>query len=265
MRLLLTVLFALSLGCAPATEAPETTEAPAETPLHWYLLAGQSNMAGRAEVGELDRTPVDRVLALTQAGAVEPAREPLHWDKPERIGVGPGFAFGRAMAEAKPDVRIGLIPGAVGGSSIRAWVPGGLHEQTNTHPWDDAIARTKTALATGGELEGILWHQGESDSNDFAPEYEAALIDLVERFRAELGDPDLPFVAAKMADFWVAGHPEGETINAAIAALPEKLPRTAVVEADGFQHLGDDTHLDIDAERELGARYARAMLELERR
>lgn len=262
MRTLLIALVALALGCGAAPETPKTA---AEPPLDWYLLAGQSNMAGRAEVGELDGTPVERVLALTESGAVEPAREPLHWDKPEIVGVGPGFAFGRAMAAAKPDARIGLIPAAVGGSSIRVWVPGGVHPQTNTTPWDDAVARTRAALAAGGKLRGILWHQGESDSNEFAPEYEAALVDLVERFRTELGDPELPFVAAKMADFWVAGHPEAETINAAIASLPERLPRTAVVEADGFAHLGDDTHLDVASERELGARFAQAMLELEAR
>ena len=45
----------------------------------------------------------------------QPAVEPLHFDKPKIVGVGLGLAFGKAMAEAEPDVTIGLIPCAVGG------------------------------------------------------------------------------------------------------------------------------------------------------
>ena len=160
--------------------ALQPTAESAEPPLHLYLLAGQSNMAGRGDVEESDRTPAPNVFALDSTMVWGPAKEPLHFDKPDIIGVGPGFAFGRAMAEAKPGVRIGLIPGAVGGSSIRAWRPNEVHPQTNTRPWDDAISRTFRVLAQqGGELKGIIWHQGEADSNEFAPQYEDALADLV--------------------------------------------------------------------------------------
>jgi hypothetical protein len=252
----------LLLGsCGPA---PEPTAKSTEAPLELYLLAGQSNMAGRGDVEQLDRTPVPNVFALDSNMIWGAAKEPLHFDKSDVIGVGPGFAFGRAMAEANPGVRIGLIPGAVGGSSIRAWRRNEVHQQTNTRPWDDAVSRTFRVLAQqGGGLKGIIWHQGEADSNEFGPQYEGALMDLVERFRREFQDPDLPFVAAPLADYFVAGNPAAADINAATARLPERLPHTAVVSAEGMTPKADNVHLDTASAREIGRRYAEAMLTLQ--
>lgn len=261
VSLICSAVLLLLLGCSTASQP--VAELP-ESPLHIYLLAGQSNMAGRGDVEDLDRTPVPNVFALNSAMEWVEAKEPLHFDKPDVIGVGPGFAFGRAMAEANPGVRIGLIPGAVGGSSIRAWLPNEVHTQTNSRPWDDALSRTFRVLAQqGGELKGIIWHQGESDSNEFAPQYEAALVDLVERFRREFHDPDLPFIAAQLADFYVADNSAGGEINAAIANLPERLPHTAVVTAEGLTPKSDNIHLDTASAREIGRRYAEAMLALQ--
>ena len=257
MRKLLPLL-CLLIGCA-GTPAPEP-EAPAEPPFWLFILAGQSNMAGRGAVEAIDSTPHPRVFALEQDGAWGPAAEPLHWDKPDIVGVGPGYAFGRAMAERFPDVRIGLIPTAVGGSSIRAWVPGGLHEQTQSHPWDDALQRIEHVReVTGGELKGIIWHQGESDSADFHDEYAAAVADLISRFRAELGEPDLPFVAGQMGAFYVDAHPGSEIVNAAIADLPNQVAHTAFVSAENTVHKGDDVHFDSASARTMGERYAAAM------
>jgi len=242
-------------GCAA-----EPPAAPSEPPLHLYLLAGQSNMAGRGPVGDADSETHPRLLALKLDHGWGPASDPLHWDKPAIVGVGPGLAFGKAMAERSPGVRIGLIPAAVGGSSIRVWVPGGVHEQTNSRPWDDAVSRTFRVLALqGGELKGVIWHQGESDAKDFSEQYGGALADLIERMRHEFEAPDLPFVAAKLSSFWVESRPGGKTINEAIAKLPETVPLTAYVSGEGFEHKGDDVHLDSASARELGRRYAEAM------
>ena len=121
-------------------------------------------MAGRGTVGPEDTAAHSRVFCLDRAALWMPATEPLHFDKPI-AGVGPGLAFGKAMAEHAPNVRIGLIPCAVGGSPIRSWQPGGYWEQTEGHPYDDALARCQIAQQSG-VLKGFLWHQGESDSNE---------------------------------------------------------------------------------------------------
>lgn len=257
MQKLALLLPLLLIGCGSQPPAPETK---AEPRLWLFVLAGQSNMAGRGPVEAIDSTPHPRVFALKQDGSWGPAAEPLHWDKPDIAAVGPGYAFGRAMAERFPDVRIGLIPTAVGGSSIRAWIPGGLHEQTQSHPWDDALERIKHVReTTGGELKGIIWHQGESDSADYHDEYAAAIADLIVRFRTALDAPSLPFVAGQMGAFYVDKHPGAEVVNAAIAALPEKVEHTAFVSAEGTVHKGDEVHFDSASARLMGERYAEAM------
>ena len=260
MKKLALLVSLLLLGCGAETPAPETEPEP---PLWLFVLAGQSNMAGRGAMEAIDSTPHPRVFALKPDGSWGPAAEPLHWDKPNIVGVGPGYAFGRAMAERFPEVRIGLIPTAVGGSSIRAWVPGGLHEQTQSHPWDDALQRIAHVRDTiGGELKGIIWHQGESDSKDYHDEYAGAIADLVARFRAELGEPALPFVAGQMGAFYVEAHPGSEIVNAAIAAMPNSVENTAFVSAEGTVHKGDDVHFDSASARAIGERYAEAMATL---
>jgi hypothetical protein len=251
---------ALTSGCASPRAA---TEPGPERP-QLFLLAGQSNMAGRGVLEAEDRVPHPRVLVLDRNDAWVPAVEPLHFDKPI-AGVGPGRAFGIAVAEALPEARIGLIPAAVGGSPITAWAPGVRYAETGAYPYDDAIRRARIAMRDG-ELKAILWHQGESDANaQAAPLYAERLRALVERFRADLGVPDLPVIVGQIGRFegkpWSPSH---EMVDAAHRALPSGLPNVRYVSADGLAHKGDTLHFSAPAARELGRRYAEAYLTLER-
>ena len=174
-------------------------------------------------------------------------------------GLGQGFAFGRAIAEANPGVRIGLIPAAVGGSSIYTWRPGAVHEQTNTRPYDDAVSRVFRVMALyDGELKGIIWHQGESDRNHTAG-YEDALVELIQRFRTAFQTPDLPFVAARLARYYTETEPGAVAVNEAIDRVQGRLENVAVIETSDLGHKGDGVHLDAVSSRELGKRYAKQM------
>src|SRR5690606_22650149 len=125
-----------------------------------------SNMAGRGKVtGWYAKQQHPRVAMLNQAGEWVMATHPLHFDKPTMAGVGPGLSFGMAMAEATPDAIIGLVPCAVGGTPIATWSPGAYDQNTDTHPYDDAEQRIRQAMETG-TVKGIIWHQGEGDSNE---------------------------------------------------------------------------------------------------
>jgi hypothetical protein len=165
-----------------------------------YLLVGQSNMAGRGYVEAQDTVPNRHVLRLNPAGQWEIAKDPIHFDKPV-AGVGLGLAFGRAMAAADTSSSIGLIPCAVGGSGIDAWAPGAYFADTNTHPYDDALARARLAQQMG-TLAGIIWHQGETDSSpEKSTTYGPKLAALIARFRADLQAPNVPFVAGQLPAF----------------------------------------------------------------
>jgi hypothetical protein len=240
----------------------QTASLPAKENFHLFLLVGQSNMAGRGVVADQDKVPIPRVLMLNQAGQWVPAIEPMHFDKPS-AGVGLGRTFAQQIAAANPGVTIGLIPCAVGGSPIDAWKPGAFYAETKVHPWDDAMVRAKLALQAG-TLKGILWHQGESDSNpQLAPVYEPKLLDLVKRFRAELNAPNVPFIAGQMGRF--SGAPWNENqirVDQAYRDLPGKVPFAAYVSAEGLKDKGDNLHFDADSFREFGRRYAEAYLKL---
>lgn len=247
----------LAAWCVGATAQ---VRLPEKEKFELYLLVGQSNMAGRGEVEAQDKVEHGRVLMLTKEGTWAAAVDPMHFDKPV-AGVGLGRTFGLRIAEARPGVTVGLIPCAVGGSPIDAWRPGEFYEPTKSHPWDDAMRRAKVALRSG-VLKGILWHQGESDSNEkLAAGYGAKLADLVARMRRELGTEGVPFVVGQMGRFEGAAWDEWRVmVDTAHRELPGKVKGTAYVSSEGLMHKGDRLHFDAASYRELGRRYAEAYL-----
>ncbi|NLZ04839.1 MAG: sialate O-acetylesterase [Phycisphaerae bacterium] len=227
---------------------------------HLYLLAGQSNMAGRGVLTEQDKTAHPRVFALNRENRWVPAVEPLHFDKPAIVGVGPGLAFGKAMAEADPNVIVGLVPCAVGGSPISVWRPQAHYPATGVHPYDDAIARCRIA-GQRGVFKGVLWHQGESDSNaEDGPLYAQRLTELIRRLRQDLSAPDLLFVAGTPADAFIARTPDSRFVIEAIRAAAKVDERVFWVSAAGLACKDDQVHFNTEAARTLGLRYAQAML-----
>ena len=252
------------LMCAASAAAAEKTpqvKLPPQKHFYLFLLVGQSNMAGRGRIAEVDRQPLPKVLVYSQSQRWIPARAPLHFDKPNVVGVGIGRAFAKAVTQANPQCTVGLIPCAVGGSPISTWQPGGYHRSTKTHPWDDMLHRARAALPVG-TLKGILWHQGESDCQpELAAQYEDRLQALISRFRQKLQSPTVPFLAGQMGQFpeqpWDAAK---RRVDAAHRALPGQVARTAFVPSLGLGHKGDEVHFDAKSYRELGRRYARAWL-----
>ena len=239
---------------------PAGTPLPPKEKLHLYILMGQSNMAGRGQLETEDRTPHPRVLVFTLSNQWAAATEPITRDRKAGLGVGPGLAFGKAMAEREPEVTIGLVPCAVGGTPLSRWMKG--HDL-----YSNAVVRAKAAMAAG-TLKGILWHQGESDSGrpELAESYGQRLEQMVRDIRGELEAPELPFVAGQIGEFLYDRGPDkspyARVINQAIADLPKHLAHAAFVPSKGLQHKGDVLHFDSAAQREMGRRFAEAMIRL---
>ena len=255
--LIVTACLAVSPG-AYGQSLPDSLELPPKEHFHLFLLVGQSNMAGRGEVEEHDRVAHPRVLTFTQDNTWAPAVDPIHFDKPV-AGVGLGRRFGIDLATRDSSITIGLIPAAVGGSSIGTWEPGSWFDQTESYPYDDAVRRARRAMQDGS-LKGILWHQGESDSPpERARLYETKLHALIKRFRKDLGYPDMPFLIGQLGQF--PDHPWDEgrrRVNAAHAWTPKTVPHTVVVSSKDLTHNGDGVHFDAASLRAFGRRYADA-------
>lgn len=91
--------------------------------------------------------------------------------------------------------------------------PKDVPELSGTLLHDRTIARADAAIAlTGGILRGILWHQGEADSDDqvCADSYAANLAELIRSLRANISadargtsargpDADIPFIVGTMS------------------------------------------------------------------
>jgi hypothetical protein len=233
--------FLLLMNFLRATSATGTED------MQLFLLIGQSNMAGRGVVEAQDKVPHPRVFMLTKEKTWVPAVDPMHFDKPERIGVGLGTTFGRVIADAKPDATIGLIPAAFGGTSLDEWKQGGAL-------YTNAVERAREAMKHG-KLVGILWHQGENDApKELAATYPERFAAMMKQLRQDLGAENVPVVVGELGKF-VANS---EAINAALATVPQHVPRCAFVSSERLKDKGDQLHFDSASLREFGKRYAKA-------
>src|ERR1043166_5060133 len=177
-----------------AQEPQPTIMIPTKEKFHLYLLMGQSNMAGRGALPTIKASSNPRILVLNKSNEWAVAVDPLHFDKGS-AGVGPGLSFAQTMLSETADdsIVIGLVPCAVGGSSLKQWENGGEF-------FFKASDRARLAVKRGS-LKGVLWHQGETDAmkEETATTYSARLARMIGDFRTELGLAEMPFVVGKLS------------------------------------------------------------------
>ena len=247
-----------ALAAKLARKMPESDE------LLLFVLAGQSNMAGRGALSEVRADEDARIQAYGQADGVwRTARDPLHADKPGKEGVGPGLAFARTLLATSPPAakRIGLIPCAWGGSELARWTSSGDLSAA-------CVRRVRAALTAGrGRLAGLLWHQGESDAGSAASAfaYAEALPRALADLRVAFGAPTLPLVVGEIGKFLDTSDgrfARAADVNAAINRLPQQLAACAAVGSDGLAAQSCRVHFDAESADELGRRYARAWASL---
>ncbi len=232
---------------------------PAREKFRIVVLAGQSNMAGRGFIEKEDRIPFPRVYMLNKEGQWVPAVDPVHYDKPS-AGVGPGRAFAKMLVESDQTIAVGLVPTACGGSSIDHWQPGVFFNQTKSHPYDDAISRTKHALEDG-ELEVILWRQGESDASvQKALNHAEKLATLFDRFRKEFDAPNAPILVGEL--FFEKETEGTRAIRKAQQEAIERSQPAIFVTAEGTALNPDHVHFDRQSQIEQGKRFFDALQRL---
>ncbi|KAF5780528.1 putative sialate O-acetylesterase domain, SGNH hydrolase superfamily [Helianthus annuus] len=165
-----------------------------------FILAGQSNMAGRGGVIDKNWDGIPRPGKILRLGGDlrwEDAHEPLHIDIDvnKTCGVGPGMAFANAVLRGDPRRFrvVGLVPCAIGGSGIREWSRGG-------RLFDGLTRRAAAAVQGGGEIRAVLWFQGERDTLNIsdAELYKERLRKLFIDLRTDLKVPLLPVIQVCM-------------------------------------------------------------------
>lgn len=263
----------LVVGTDPTPSVVQLPDDPSKVFL--FLLAGQSNMAGRGEVAAEDRETDPRIVTFTADRQWRPARDPLHWDKlstPNPSGVGPALSFARALLPHLPEgAVIGLIPTAQGNTTLTQWGKAYAGQSTfygGQYLYPHAVGRALDA-AQSGTLAGILWNHGEADAAsaelDGGLAYREKLHQLIADLRADLGMPFLPFVGATLGPW----REDATAVNNVYLNLPGAVPLTATVNTLDpevapllFNNPDDTPHYLPASYRLLGQLYAEAMLPL---
>ena len=141
-----------------------------------FVVAGQSNAANHGEGKQRAKNPL--VVAYGK-GHWQAAADP----EPGASGKGGSFmpAFGDAMAD-KFKVPIGIVPIAVGSTSVREWLPRGdamsappytglntifvgANRWISTGDLFNKIVTVENEFGTNG-FRAVLWHQGEADFHE---------------------------------------------------------------------------------------------------
>ena len=243
-----------------------------------YICFGQSNMEGNAQPESIDKTGIDaRFQLLATCNFTNPSRTKGKWDTatPPLVspngGLGPSDYFGRTMVECLPEnVRVGVIPVAMGGSPIEMFDKDKYQQKMKDNPseWWVTLAKNhyggnpygriiemaKEAQKVG-VIKGILLHQGCSNNGDsnwpnmVKKIYNDMLSDL------GLGTDSVPLFVGETLYQNQGGSCYAH--NTQVARMPSVIPNSYVVSSDGCPGNGNDPwHFNAWGYRILGSRYA---------
>ena len=241
---------------APTSPANPTPTAPANTTpfpgdiTDVILVTGQSNALGAdTDFDALLDSPVDRAFAFTNEGwAKADLRQvwDLNWHPRGDPATDPsnnfGFHFAKKVAERRSHRMVGFILVTAPGAPIETWD----YESDFYLSIRNRVIDALNQLPSKATIDGILWHQGETDWED-TPYYERKLADVINNFRSESWySSDKPFIC-------------GETAFAPLNRILTNLntdgdPWTGCVESDGLPTHEDQVHFTAEGLRILGTR-----------
>lgn len=210
----------------------------------------------------------------------------------QRIGL--GLSFGKQML-ANTSADIYLVPAAWSDSGFcrrdtnlfegLGWLPTATEDTAfaGTLLHDRALARLNlTLLETDGIFRGILWHQGEADSDDApcAANYQQNLSALASSLRSNAiedargaiargPDANIPFVVGTMSVAIRPFNDEKQLVDNAHRTVSTFIPNSDVVLTDDIAPPayvcgeGSCIHYGAAAYREMGTRYAQIMRALQ--
>lgn len=261
-------LFCLFLSCHSAVKIedsvnhfPVTEEkinsVPDKEHFYIFLLAGQSNMAGRGLVQPADTVSSSRVLMLNKNNEWVYAKEPFHYYEPGRTGLDCGLSFGKELSHLYgKNITIGLVPCAIGGSSIEQWL--GDSNYRGVKLYSNFLQKAQAASQTG-IIKGLLWHQGESNAGARSyKNYKENLQVFFERVRKDLNQPDLPVYAGQLGSYLSKiANPNAEAVNNDLQRLSISYKNFHVIYTGDLTCKSDTIHFDSRSQREMGKRFAK--------
>ena len=235
--------------------------------LKLYVLVGQSNMVGAADIPSgieasaniftfgndyrwaVARPPIDS--AINQVDEVSADLEAAY---------GPAFPFAKALIAQNNNQILGLIPCARNGSSISEWEK----SPSDQSLYGSCLKRVRAASPMG-TVEGILFFQGEADAIDptqfpsLQPDADAwaeKFATFAYNFRSDIGSPDLPLIYAQLGDpDDLEGLPNWGDVQQQQESL--QIPKAKMIVTRDLPM--DGIHFTADSYRVIGQRFADAL------
>lgn len=279
--------FFLMAAAATVVVAPPSGGAGTARTIDVFVLAGQSNLAGRAPGDGLPQALAepprnvrfDYICSFgargtggppephASAGWVPLLPSPKHASTPG-THFGPEIGFGHALAAAWPDRSVAIIKNGRGATSLAEdWDPVAV-SGPRLYAQMLAQVRARTADLSGAgmapRMRAFVWCQGEADSTrrEWAEAYAANLDRFIRHVRRDFADPTLPVIVVLTGD----GRKNekmryAEVVRDAQRSWIEGDRHASLVTADDLD-LIDVVHFDARSQVEIGERIARACLRL---
>jgi len=231
-----------------------------------FMMAGQSNMAGRGLVEPQDTVSNKRILTIDKAGRWIYAKEPLHFNEPTLTGLDCGMSFARHLLDSIPnEIFIALIPCAVGNTSVEQWLENDTYRDVTLF---SNFQKNVRLAEKSGEIKGILWHQGEANAKaDLISQYAENLERLMSKMRTTVDEPSLTILLAQLGSFAEPAEwqQQWDSINAILKDYTASHENTYLIHTQDLKSKDDHIHFDSDSQREMGRRFARKFLEVSER
>lgn len=212
-----------------------------------YLIAGQSNAAGWSR-GCYDEPLNLNVRELNHFGQWSVAAQPL-----EGGGFSPFITFAKILSK-KLNYPVGLIPRAIGASSVTSWTSSGEYIQGIHH---EKI----------GKIKGVLWYQGCNEALENNTEkYEEYFIDFVKSIRRIFQNQNLPIITFQLnrfiADSNPKAHNEGyDKIREIQRNMIDKIKNLYIIPTIDLTLMSDAIHNSIQSNITIGKRAAELSLD----
>ena len=186
-------------------------------PIDVFIVAGQSNAEGKGSSASSPVVPAGVAYEYTDAGTLVALADPV--GGAVTGSAWPAFAIALHNLTDRP---LCIVETALSGSPLIAandgfgagnnWSPTGTLRSAAVTKADAALTHLSGAGWTP-TLQGVLWHQGESDaqfgngSPTLAADYAAALSALGTYFGTGLSLPDLPMFVHRIGENTAGSYP----------------------------------------------------------
>ena len=252
-----------------------------------YLIGGQSNADGHGKSEELTQQQVNQAAKALFFHGNGGGKSPLVANKwialaagsgsnPKNAGkFGPevGFAIAMQPEFAKKGVQLAVIKYAVGGSNLmEQWKANGLASKDGDGElYQNFQAKVAMAMqdlakqypAAKISLKGMIWHQGEADTQiERAPYYEENLTRLVADLRATYGKNLQLLIGQISSDQWVKPREGFGLVVAAQEKVANASTLNRLVKSQGaaVDLPSNRIHFNTQGQLLIGQRYAEQAL-----